>query len=79
MTRMCELDLARFHRTTALAVDLVRELRPVAVLKQRAVELAMEIAVQPPIAVAGVLWAVVGAEHVPLDGAFRVERGGVRR
>lgn len=57
---MCELDLAHFHRTTALAVGLVRELHPVAVLKQRAMELAMEIADQPPIAVAGVLRAVVG-------------------
>ena len=44
-----------------------------------AVELADELAAQPPIAVAGVLRAVVGAEHLPLDDALRIERDAVRR
>ena len=79
MTRIWELDLAHFHRTTALAVGLVHGLHPVAELKHREMELAMEMAVRPPIAVAGVLRAVVGAEHLPLDDALRVERDGVRR
>jgi len=63
---------------TALAMGLVHELHPVADLKARAVELAQELAAQPPIAVAGVLRAVVGAEHLPLDDALRVEREAVR-
>ena len=33
---------------------------------------------QPPIAVAGVLRAVVGAEHLPLEDALRVEREAVQ-
>ena len=32
-----------------------------------------------PLAVAGVLRAVVGAEHLPLEDALRVERDAVRR
>ena len=64
---------------TALAIGLVHELHPVAELKARAVELAEELADQPPIAVAGVLRAVVGAEHLPLEDALRVERDAVRR
>ena len=63
---------------SALAIGLVHELHPVADLKARAVELAQELAAQPPIAVAGVLRAVVGAEHLPLDDALRVEREAVR-
>jgi enoyl-CoA hydratase/carnithine racemase len=63
---------------TALAMGLVHELHPVAALKARAVELAQELAAQPPIAVAGVLRAVVGAEHLSLDDALRVEREAVR-
>ncbi len=63
---------------TALAIGLVHELHPVADLKARAFELAEELAVQPPIAVAGVLRAVVGAEHLPLEDAIRVEREAVR-
>lgn len=64
---------------TALAIGLVHELHPVAELKTRALELAEELAAQPPIAVAGVLRAVVGAEHLPLEDALRVEREAVRR
>jgi enoyl-CoA hydratase/carnithine racemase len=64
---------------TALAIGLVHELHPVAELKTKAVELAEELAAQPPIAVAGVLRAVVGAEHLPLEDALRIERDAVRR
>ena len=64
---------------TALAIGLVHELHPVDELKSRAIQLAEELAAQPPIAVAGVLRAVVGAEHLPLDEALRVERDAVRR
>jgi enoyl-CoA hydratase/carnithine racemase len=63
---------------SALAMGLVHELHPMADLKARAVELAQELAAQPPIAVAGVLRAVVGAEHLSLDDALRVEREAVR-
>ena len=64
---------------TALAIGLVHELYPVQELKARAIELAEELATQPPIAVAGVLRAVVGAEHLPLEDALRIERDAVRR
>lgn len=64
---------------TALAIGLVHELHPIADLKAKAVELAEELAAQPPIAVAGVLRSVVGAEHLPLEDALRVEREAVRR
>jgi len=64
---------------TALAIGLVHELQPIRELKARAVELAEELAAQPPIAVAGVLRAVVGAEHLPLEDALRIERDAVRR
>ena len=64
---------------TALAIGLVHELHPVQELKARAIELADELAAQPPLAVAGVLRAVVGAEHLALEDALRVERDAVRR
>ncbi|MGZ4523734.1 MAG: enoyl-CoA hydratase/isomerase family protein [Mycobacteriaceae bacterium] len=64
---------------TGLAIGLVHEVHPVDELKTRAVELAEELAAQPPIAVAGVLRAVVGAQHLPLEDALRVERQAVLR
>jgi enoyl-CoA hydratase len=64
---------------TALAIGLVHELHPVTDLKTRAIELAEELTARPPIAVAGVLRAVVGAEHLPFEDALRVERDAVRR
>jgi len=63
----------------ALAIGLVHALHPVGELKARALELAEELAAQPPIAVAGVLRAVVGTEHLPLEDALRIERDAVRR
>ena len=64
---------------TALAIGLAHEVHPVEELKARACELADELAAQPPIAVAGVLRAVVGAEHLPLEAALGIERDAVRR
>ena len=64
---------------TALAIGLVHEVHPIGELKARAIDLAEELAAQPPIAVAGVLRSVVGAEHLPLDDALRIEREAVRR
>jgi enoyl-CoA hydratase len=64
---------------TALAIGLVHEVHPMEELKPRAVELAEVLAAQPPIAVAGVLRAVVGAELLPLEAALRIERDAVRR
>ncbi len=64
---------------TALAIGMVHEVHPIGELKARAFDLAEELAAQPPIAVAGVLRAVVGAEHLPLDDALRIEREAVRR
>lgn len=59
---------------TALAIGLVHEVHPVTELKAKAVELAEDLAQQPPLAVAGVLQSVVGAERLPLEDALRVER-----
>ena len=64
---------------TALAVGLVHEVHPLEELKSAALALAEELAAQPPLAVAGVLDAVVGAEHLPLEDALRVERTAVVR
>jgi enoyl-CoA hydratase/carnithine racemase len=73
------LRAKKIDGATALAIGLAHELHPVAELKMRAMELAEELASQPPLAVAGVLRAVVGAEHLPLEDALRVERDAVRR
>lgn len=67
------------RRPKALAIGLVHELHPIAELKARAIALAEELAAQPPIAVAGVLRAVLGAEHLSLEDALRIERDAVRR
>lgn len=64
---------------TALVIGLVHEVHPLADLKRRALELAEEFAELPPLAVAGVMRAVVGAEHLPLEAALRVERDAFRR
>lgn len=64
---------------TALAIGLVHEVHPLEELKAAALALADELAAQPPLAVAGVLRAVVGAEHLPLEDALRVERAAVVR
>lgn len=64
---------------TALSIGLVHEIHPVGDLKAKAIELAEDLAAQPPLAVAGVLRAVVGAGELPLEAALRVEREAVRR
>lgn len=64
---------------TALAMGLVHELHPVDEIKARAFDLAEELAARPPIAVAGVLRAVVAGEGLPLDDALRLEREAVQR
>ena len=61
----------------ALRIGLVQEVWPLAQLKQRAHELAHELAAMPPIAVAGVLRCVIGAGDEPLGEALAEERRAV--
>jgi enoyl-CoA hydratase len=61
----------------ALGMGLVNELWPVAELKQRGAELAAELAAMPPLAVAGVLKAVVGSGEEPLAEGLAAERRAV--
>lgn len=68
------LRVRRLTGPEALAVGLVHEVHPMADLKGRAHELALELAAKPPLAVAGVLRCVVGAGDAPLDEALDVER-----
>ncbi len=63
----------------ALAIGLVTELHPVAQLKQRAVELAHQLASMPASAVAGVLSSVVDGADMMLDAALDLEREAVER
>ena len=63
----------------ALRIGLVHEVHPVVDLKDAARALALELARQPPLAVAGVLDCVVGAGDLPLDDALDREREAVRR
>jgi len=62
----------------ALAIGLVQEVHPIGELKAAAQALAHQLAAMPPVAVAGVLDCVVGAEHAPLDEALRREREAVK-
>ena len=73
------LRAKKIDGSTTLAIGLVHELHPVAELKARAVEPAEELAVQPPLAVAGALRAIVAGEQLPLEEALRLERDAVRR
>jgi enoyl-CoA hydratase/carnithine racemase len=63
----------------ALEIGLVQEVWPNAVLQQKALELAHELAAMPPYSVAGVLRCVVGAEHASLEEALAEERRAVHR
>ncbi|MCP4002783.1 MAG: enoyl-CoA hydratase/isomerase family protein [bacterium] len=63
----------------ALRIGLVNEVWPIAELKQRARALAHELAAMPPIAVAGVLRAVVGAGERSLVEGLAEERRAVMR
>ena len=61
----------------ALRIGLVQEVWPNTELKKRAHALAHELAAQPPIAVAGVLEAVVGAGEASLEEGLAAERRAV--
>lgn len=61
----------------ALRIGLVQEVWPLAELKQRAHDLAEELAQQPPLAVAGVLRAIVGAGEKSLEEGLAAEREAV--
>ena len=63
----------------ALRIGLVQSIHPLAELKDAAMSLARELAARPPIAVAGVLRAVVGAGDGSLAEALDAERKAVRR
>ena len=63
----------------ALRIGLVQEVWPNAELKGRAHALARELALMPPIAVAGVLRCVVSAAEKPLEAALAEERRAVIR
>ena len=63
----------------ALKIGLVNEVWPNDVLQQKALELAHELAAQPPLAIAGVLKAVVQSEFSPLPEAIGLEREAVHK
>lgn len=73
------LRARRISGPEALEIGLVTEVHPLDELKTAAHDLARELAAMPPVAVAGVLEAVVGAGHAPLDEALDVERAAVVR
>ena len=60
-------------------IGLVQEVHPLAELKSAAHALALELAAMSPLAVAGVLRAVVGAGEAPLAEGLAAEREAVRR
>lgn len=61
----------------ALAIGLVNEVWPLAELKDRAIELAVQLAKQPRLAVKGMLDALHDAEHKTLDELLAAERAAV--
>jgi enoyl-CoA hydratase len=63
----------------ALAIGLVHSIHPISELKDAAMALARELARKPPIAVAGVLASVLGAQDKSLASALDEERRAVRR
>ena len=73
------LRVKRISGPEALAIGLVQEVHPIAELKDRAHELALDLARRPPIAVEEVLRCVVDAGEVPLEDALDAERAAVRR
>jgi len=58
----------------ALRIGLVHSIYPLAELKAAAWKLALELAQQPPLAVAGALRCIVGAGEKTLDAALQAER-----
>ena len=63
----------------AVRIGLVQELHPLAELKAAGRELAQRLAAMAPMAVAGVLRCVVGAEDASFDEAIREERAAFLR
>ena len=61
----------------ALAVGLVSDVWPLDELKDRAIDLAVELASQPRLAVRGMLDALHDAEHKTLDDLLAAERAAV--
>lgn len=63
----------------ALEIGLVNEVWPNHLLHEKALELAHELAAQPPLAIAGVLKTVVQGEGLSLDEAIALEREAVQK
>ena len=61
----------------ALRIGLVHEVWPLEELKDKAIELAQELAAQPALAVRGVMEVVVGSEERPLEELLQAERAAV--
>ena len=61
----------------ALAIGLVNEVWPLAELKDRAIQLAVDLAGQPRLAVRGMLAALHDAEHKTVDELLVAERAAV--
>lgn len=76
--RDCALDMILRARKIdgheALRIGLVKSIHPIAELKVAALELAHELAQQPPLAVAGALRCIVGAGEKSLAEALNEER-----
>lgn len=63
----------------ALEIGLVNEVWPNEILQEKALALAHELAKQPPLAVAGMLKALVNGEGAPLEEAIKLEREAVHK
>ncbi len=63
----------------ALEIGLVNEVWPNDQLQQKALELAHELSKQPPLAIAGVLNAVIEGEFIPLEESLQLERKAVHK
>ena len=61
----------------ALAIGLVNEVWPLAELKDRSIQLAVDLAGQPRLAVRGMLAALHDAEHKTVDELLVAERAAV--
>jgi len=68
------LRARRIDGVEALRIGLVHSLHPIAELKTAALALAQELAVQPPLAMAGALRCIVGAGEQSLTEALAEER-----
>ena len=73
------LRVKRISGPEALAIGLVQEVHTLAKLKERAHELALDLARRPPIAVEEVLRCVGDAGDAPMEEALDVERSAVQR